>query len=176
MGMAKFWPRCSKNPTGFWRKLGYKYVTTPQRDHTSKSVWCCDNVGGLGKQDWRLVTYFPSLVNLSCLFTLYLGSCRARTILPLKDVSFGRRVDTALHSGIKSLKTPQKRALVGIFKSNSTMTSGFPRMPSTNVPMGRSHKQSSVTLYFSVKTLRCGLWSKFFDHLFNFVVRSLSSL
>ena len=48
------------------------------------------------------------------------------------------------------------------------LMSGFCHMQSTNVPVGRPQKQSSVPLNFLMKIPppRCSLSTKFFDHLF----------
>jgi len=48
------------------------------------------------------------------------------------------------------------------------LASGVPRMLSISVPIGRPRKQAIVTLNCSNEIpMRCGLSSKFFDHLLN---------
>ena len=46
--MGKFWPPGAQKPlNGFWWNL--EYITTSGYDHTCKSIWRCDNAGGLSE-------------------------------------------------------------------------------------------------------------------------------
>ena len=87
-------------------------------DHTCKSMWRCDNVGGLGEHVKKHMLWFLRYT-FFCFFTLFFGSRRARTrgpiltiymsydVFPPKDVPLGGLVHTAQHFGGKIPQKPQ---------------------------------------------------------------------
>ena len=56
-GKAKFWPPGAPKPlNGFQWNL--EYITGRGYDHTCKSMWRCDNAGGLGEHVKKHVLWF----------------------------------------------------------------------------------------------------------------------
>jgi len=114
MGKGKIQPPVApKLLNRFWWNLELPSLYS-RYDHTCKSVWCCDNAGGLGEHVSCHMFWF-----LSRPFSLFLGSCYSSVsrpilttcasydVFPHKDVPFGGLIVATPHLEDEITSKPQ---------------------------------------------------------------------
>ena len=76
--MGQIWTLVGPKPVNEFRRRGH--------DRTCKSMWRCDNVGGLGEHvTCHMFWFLNNKHTFFFLFTLFVGSRRARTGRPIFD-------------------------------------------------------------------------------------------
>ena len=107
---SKFWAPVEQTPKWFYRNLHIQLHC--RYDHTCKSMWCCDNVGGLGKHMkchvlWILsIPFLPFLGIMSSSHQWTKLNDTSYDVLPYKEVRLGGDNQTGPHSGGQSPKLP----------------------------------------------------------------------
>ena len=126
MGKAKFWPHRAPKPLNGFR-WNLEYIIGRRYDHTCKSMWRCDNVGGLGEHVKKHMLWF-----LRCTFFCFILRLApsAQMWTDFDDLYVIRRVSAQACAfwvsrsfcspfwGQNPPKTPILVAWIGIFKLN----------------------------------------------------------